>query len=104
MLRLPLPLILVLASAAFAQSARLVKHRAPAAATVEGYDKGHCIALAKSIRICKLLSDDKDTFLVQTDGKNVGTWPGTASLGETSDFEVLTGDLDNDRRPKVWDL
>jgi len=103
MLRLPLPviLVLVLASAAFAQSARLVKHRAPVAATVEGYDKGHCVALPKNIRICKLLSDDKDTFLVQKDGKNVGTWPGTASLGETSDFEVLTGDLDNDRRPEL---
>ncbi len=71
------------------------------AATVEGYDKGHCIALVKNIRICKLLSDDKNTFLVQKDDESVGTWPGNAYLAETSDFEVLTGDLDNDRKPEL---
>ena len=101
MQRLSLLLIVVLASTAFAQSARLSKQGTPVAATVEGYDKGHCIALPKSIRICKLLADDKDTFLVQKDGKNLGSWPGNAYLGETSDFEVLTGDLDDDRRPEL---
>lgn len=101
MQRLSLLLIVVLASTAFAQSARLIKHAKPVATTVEGYDKGSCIALPKNIRICKLLSDDKDTFLVQKDGKRIGTWPGNAYLGETSDFEVLTGDLDNDRRPEL---
>jgi hypothetical protein len=101
MQRLLLLLILVLASSVFAQSARLIKHGAPVVTTVEGYDKGHCIGLPKNIRICKLLSDDKDTFLVQKDGKSIGTWPGNAELGETSDFEVLTGDLDNDDRPEL---
>ncbi len=99
--RLSLLLIVVLASTAFAQSARLIKHGPPVVATVEGYDKGHCIALPKKIRICKLLSDDKDTFLVQKDGKSVGMWPGNAYLAQTSDFEVLTGDLDNDHKPEL---
>jgi hypothetical protein len=31
----------------------------------------------------------------------VGTWAGNAFLAETSDFEVLTGDLDNDRKPEL---
>src|SRR4029079_16987389 len=35
------------------------------------------------------------------DAKNVGTWAGNAFLAETSDFEVLTGDLDNDRKPEL---
>ena len=101
MQRLSLLLIVVLASTTFAQSGRLIKHGAPVPVAVEGYDKGSCIALPKSIRICKFLSDDKDTFLVQKDGKSVGTWPGNAYLGETFDFEVLTGDLDNDRKPEL---
>lgn len=101
MQRLSLLLIVVLASTAFAQSARLIKHGAPVPVTIEGYEKGHCIALPKNVRICKLLSDDKDTFLVQKDGKGVGTWPGNAYLAETSDFEVLTGDLDDDRKPEL---
>jgi hypothetical protein len=101
MLRLALFLIVVLASTAFAQTSKLTKSAAPAPASVEGYDKGHCIALPKHVRICKLLSDDKDTFLVQKDGKSLGTWPGSTFLAETSDFEVLTGDLDNDRKPEL---
>ncbi len=96
-----LVLIIALSSVSYAQANNLTKLEAPVTATIEGYDKGHCVAVPKNIRICKLLSDEKDTFLVQKDGKNVGTWPGDASLGETSDFEVLTGDLDNDRRPEL---
>src|SRR6478736_1434748 len=99
--RLSLLLIVVFASTAYAQSIRLTKAGTPVPATVVGYDKGHCIALPKNIRVCKLLSDDKDTFLIERAGRRVGTWPGTASLGETSDFEVLTGDLDNDRKPEL---
>lgn len=94
-------LIIALSFGSYAQTNKLIKLAAPVQANVEGYDKGHCIELPKSIRICKLLSDDKDTFLVQKEGKSVGTWPGNASLGETSDFEVLTGDLDNDRNPEL---
>ena len=101
MLRLSILLIVVLTSSAHAQTSRLTKSGAPVPATVVGYDKGHCITLPKDIRICKLLSDDKDTFLVERDGKSVGTWPGNAYLAETSDFEVLTGDLDNDHRPEL---
>jgi hypothetical protein len=48
-----------------------------------------------------MLSDDKDTFLVERDGKPVGTWPGSSYLGETYDFQVLRGDLDGDRRPEL---
>ena len=99
--RLSYLLILVLASSAFAQMSKLIKAGAPVATTVEGYDRGHCVALPKSIRICKLLSEDKDTFLVERDGKKIGTWPGNTFLAETSDFEVLTGDLDGDRKPEL---
>lgn len=99
--RLLLLLIVVLAVTTYAQAARLTKLGTPVPASVAGYDKGHCITLPENIRICKLLSDDKDTFLVEKDGKPVGTWPGNAFLAETSDFEVLTGDLDNNRKPEL---
>ena len=99
--RLLLVLIVVLTTNSYAQLSKLTKLPAPLPASVEGYDKGHCIALPKKVRICKLLSDDKDTFLVQRDGKNLGTWPGNTFLAETSDFEVLTGDLDGDRKPEL---
>jgi hypothetical protein len=99
--RLAILLIVVLAPTAFAQTSRLTKHRAPVTAAIEGYDKGSCVTLPGNIRICKALSDDKDTFLVEKDGKRIGTWPGNAYLGETSDFEVLTGDLDNNRKPEL---
>ena len=57
-------LIVVLAATAYAQTSKLIKFGAPVSATIEGYDKGHCVALPKSIRICKLLSDDKDTWII----------------------------------------
>ena len=101
MLRVSILLIVVLTSTSYAQTGRLTKSKAPAPAPVEGYDKGHCVTLPKGIRICKLLSDDKDTFLVERDGRSVGTWPGSTYLAETSDFEVLAGDLDNDRKPEL---
>ena len=101
MRRLSTPLIVVLAAIAHAQPSKLTKFPAPVAASVEGYEKGHCIELPKKVRICKLLADDKDTFLVQRDGKKMGTWPGNTFLAETSDFEVLTGDLDRDRKPEL---
>src|ERR1044072_7107363 len=99
--RLLILLIVVLAATVYAQPSKLTKFPAPVAASVEGYEKGHCIALPKNVRICKLLADDKDTFLVQRDGKKVGTWPGNTFLAETSDFEVLTGDLDRYRKPEL---
>ena len=99
--RLSLLLIIVLAATAYAQTSKLIKYQEPLPASVEGYDRGHCVKLPEKVRICKLLSDAKDTFLVERDGKALGTWPGNAFLGETSDFEVLTGDLDNDRKPEL---
>ncbi|HET6978479.1 MAG TPA: hypothetical protein VFI24_19265 [Pyrinomonadaceae bacterium] len=102
MRRLSILLFVVIAAlTAHAQAGKLSKAGAPVVANVAGYDKGHCVALQKKIRICKLLSEDKDEFLVERDGRAVGTWPGTTYLGETSDFEVLTGDLNNDRKPEL---
>lgn len=99
--RLAFLIMVVLASTSSAQASKLIKAGAPVAATVEGYERGHCVTLPKSIRICKLLSEDKDTFLVENERNAVGTWAGNTFLGETSDFEVLTGDLDNDRKPEL---
>src|ERR1041384_1788149 len=101
MTRVLFVLFIVLSSSSYAQTSKLTKSPGPVPATVPGYDKGHCIALPENIRICKLLSDDKDTFLFEKDGQRIGTWPGNAFLAQTSDFEVLTGDLDNDRKPEL---
>jgi len=79
----------------------LVKAPAPQPATIAGYDRGHCVALPHQVRICKMLSESDDTFLVERDGKRVGSWPGGSYLGETSDFEVLLGDLDGDKRSEL---
>lgn len=100
MRQLSILIIIVLATVADAQS-KLIKAGPPVAASVAGYDKGHCVALHNRIRICKLLSEDKDAFLVEREGQVVGTWPGSTFLAETSDFEVLTGDLNNDRQPEL---
>ena len=81
-----------------AQSTKLIKAPSPQPATFEGYVRGHCVSLPNSIRVCKLLSDREDIFLIEKDGKRLGSWPTSTYLGETSDFEVLRGDLDGDRR------
>jgi hypothetical protein len=57
--------------------------------------------LPNRIRICKLLSDNDDTFLVEKEGKRIGSWPGNSYLAETEDFEVLQGDLDDDQHPEL---
>lgn len=79
-----------------AQSSGMSKANAPAPADVPGYHKAHCVSLAQRIRICKGLSDSENALVLEKDGTRVGTWPGSTFLGETSDFEVLQGDLDAD--------
>lgn len=89
-------LLIVSAQQAYAQSARLTKAPSPAPANVPGYFKAHCVSLPQGVRVCKALSDPGDAFVLEKSGTRIGTWPGIAQLGETSDFEVLQGDLDND--------
>ena len=94
-------LTLIVTAHAYAQPGKLVKADSPQPASVEGYHRGHCVVLPNRIRICKLLSDNADVFLVEKEGQTLGTWPSTAFLGETADFEVLHGDLDGDRKPEL---
>ena len=101
MSRICILLILIVTAQAYAQPGKLVKAGSPQPASIEGYQKGHCVALTNRIRICKLLSDNADVFLVEKDGKTFGTWPSTAFMGETEGFEVLHGDLDGDRQPEI---
>ena len=84
-----------------AQSRRLSKAPAPKPASIAGYEKGHCVALPKLVRICKALAENEDALLVEKSGKRVGSWDGGTYLGETSDFEVLQGDLDGDKRAEL---
>jgi hypothetical protein len=94
-------LTLIVTAQVYAQHGKLINAGSPQPASVEGYHKGHCVALPNHIRICKLLSDNADVFLVEKQGKTLGTWPSTAYMGETEDFEVLHGDLDGDRQPEI---
>ena len=89
-------LLIVLSQYSYAQSSKLTRVTPPAQANVEGYFKAHCVSLPQGVRVCKGLSDPGDAFVLERDGTRIGTWPGIAQLGETSDFEVLQGDLDND--------
>jgi len=82
----------------YPQSRKLIKAPSPQPVIVKGYVRGHCVSLPNSNRVCKLLSEREDIFLIEKDGKRLGSWPTSAYLGETSDFEVLRGDLDGDGR------
>lgn len=101
MLRIGILLTLIVTAQAYAQPGRLVKVGAPQPAEIGGYHKGHCVALRNRIRICKLVSDNADVFLVEKEGKALGTWHSQAFLGATEEFEVLQGDLDGDRKPEL---
>ena len=100
MTRLTLLLILALSAQVHAQSRKLLIADAPKSATVEGYEKGHCVALHR-IRVCKVLSESDALFLIEKDGKTLGTWGAETYLGETEDFKVMDGDLDDDRKPEL---
>lgn len=89
-------LLIVLCQHSYAQSPRLTKAAQPVQANLDSYFKAHCVSLPQGVRVCKGLSDPGDAFVLERDGTRIGTWPGIAQLGETSDFEVLQGDLDND--------
>src|SRR5262245_28137722 len=91
-----LALLAVFVVDTYPQTGTLIKGPSPQPASIVGY-KGHCVSMTRAVRICKLLSDDEDIMLVEKDGKRAGSWPTSAYLGETSDFEVLRGDLDGDR-------
>ena len=93
-----LALLAAVVTDAYPQSSKLTKAPSPQSVTIKGYVRGHCVSLPNSIRVCKLLSEREDIFLIEKDGKPLGSWPTSAYLGETSDFEVLRGDLDGDRR------
>lgn len=80
---------------AFCQQA-LAKAKPPEPATLSGYARAHCVSLPYEIRICKCISEAEDVFVAEKGGAIRGKWPASAFLGETSDFEVLTGDLDGD--------
>ena len=101
MTRLTLLLILALSAQVHAQSRKLVIVGPPQPATVEAYEKGHCVALRNRTRVCKVLSETDALFVVEKDGKTLGTWGANTYLGETGDFDVMQGDLDGDRKPEL---
>lgn len=86
-------LVMAINLCAFGQRT-LSKAKAPEAASISGYVRASCVSLPGGIRICKCVSDDEDVFVVEKEGVRGGKWPTSSFLGETSDFEVLTGDLD----------
>jgi len=96
-----LAVLLILSQQSYAQSSTLMKAGPPTPATIAGYDKAHCVSLPTGVRVCKGLSESQDALVLEKDGTRVGTWPGIASLGETSDFEVIQGDLDNDGKSEL---
>ena len=93
-----LMLIVLLASQICAQAIKVLK---PGSASIPGTVKGHCVAVSKNIRVCKIVSELEDNFIVEKDGQRIGSWPVSAFMGETSDFEVIGADLDGDRQPEL---
>ena len=98
---LTLFMIIVFTCEVQAQSQRVIKAPKPQPASIVGYEKGHCVALPKQVRVCKALAENEDSLLVEKDGKRIGSWDGGTYLGETSDFEVLHGDIDGDKRAEL---
>jgi hypothetical protein len=101
MTRLNLLLFLALCAQVHAQSGKLIVAEAPKAATVEGYEQGHCVALRNRFRVCKVLSESDALFLIEKEGKTLGTWRANTYVGETQDFKVMRADLDGDRKPEL---
>ena len=96
MIRILLFALIVAALQADSQPRVLMKAPAPEPEVLDGYNRGHCVALHHGVRVCKQLSDERDVFVVEENGKQVGVWPARTYLGETSDFEVLTADFEHD--------
>ncbi len=86
-------LVITINVCAFGQQS-LSKAKAPEAANISGYERASCVQLPGRVRICKCVSDTEEGFVVEKEGAIAGKWPASAFLGETADFEVLTGDLD----------
>ena len=96
---LTLTLLLTVFGATFQadeQSGVLKKASAPQPEVLNGYNRGHCASVTRQLRVCKQISDERDVFVILEDGAQVGVWPTTSSMGETSDFEVLRTDFDHD--------
>lgn len=96
---LTLTLLLTICGVAFQadqQSGVLKKASAPQPEVLNGYNRGHCVSVTRQLRVCKQISDERDVFVIEKDGTEVGTWPATSSMGETSDFEVLRSDFNHD--------
>ena len=83
------------------QSSVLKKSTAPKPEVLVGYNRGHCVPVTYQLRVCKQTSDERDVFVIQHNGKQVGLWPARTSLGETSDFEVLRSDFNHDGRSEL---
>ena len=101
MTRLTLLLILAFSATVHAQSGKLIIADPPKPATIEDYERGHCVALRNRVRVCKVLSETDALFLIQKEGKTLGAWGANTYLGETGDFNVMQGDLDGDRKPEL---
>ena len=93
-------LLIAINVCAFGQPS-LSKARAPEPANISGYVRAACVPLPVGIRICKCVSDAEDDFVAEKGGVIASKWPARAFLGETSDFEVLTGDLDGNGSKEV---
>jgi hypothetical protein len=79
----------------------LKRASAPQSETLKGYNRGHCVSVTRQLRVCKQVSDERDVFVILKDGAQVGVWPATSSMGETSDFEVLRSDFNHDGRSEL---
>lgn len=101
MLRISLLILVAFGMHLHAQPRKLTKLGEPRPATIAGYERAHCVAITKSMRVCKALSESADEFVVEKDGKRLGSWPASAEMGETGDFEVLRGDLDGDGKAEL---
>jgi hypothetical protein len=83
------------------QSGVLVKASAPKPEVLAAYNRGHCVSVRHQLRVCKQLSDERDVFVVEKAGKQVGVWPSRTYMNETSGFEVLRSDFNHDGRSEL---
>ncbi len=95
-------LILTGVIGSYAKQSKLKTFLRPALAeNASDFDKTACVAFDSTAKICQRLTDDDNggaKFFVQRSGETVGKWKSAVFLGDTTDYKVFSGDLDNDGR------
>lgn len=80
-----------------ASPCKMNEYAEPQAREIDGCYKATCVGAKDDYRVCKCVTEEvKDfSFLLYHKDKQTGKWPASAYMGDDSDYEVLSYDLDS---------